>query len=91
MRTIVITQSGTEYTISHTTTQDMVVTWEDRNGDPRVKGGRSKVIEHVQVLNLHEGCSFQFKGYDRYGRAVFPFDEPNFTWHTTPVVYIQQQ
>lgn len=46
------TMSGTQYQVSYTEMQDMVVRWEDPNGNPMVKGSAVKVWEHCTIDGL---------------------------------------
>lgn len=68
----VTTESGLVYEISRTVHQDVVVKWEDPEGDPMVKGDAIKVWEHCQITCLNGngklvvGQPMHIDGLDRY-------------------------
>lgn len=67
MTTIITTESGREYTFRRTTTQDVVCTWVDEEGDAHVKGSRLPVMEHVRLATVpHVGACLRMQGINRY-------------------------
>jgi hypothetical protein len=68
--TVIETESGREYTLSRTTTQNIVCKWVDPNGDAQVKGSYQKVWEHCSVGTstgrVEVGERLMIRGTDRY-------------------------
>ncbi len=84
MTTIITTRSGTEYTITRTLTQDVVVRWDDAkyDGHPGMQGGRVKVVEHCLFQGLPKvGEGLSFEGQDRYSGRPF-------RWQTSTIMSI---
>lgn len=78
----VTTASGTQYEMGKTTTQAVVITWVNPEGDERIKGSMYPVWEQCRAQVPVIGKSWVFEGENRYFRGE------RFSRTTTKVVSI---
>lgn len=89
------TQSGTVYEVGYSQTQEVYIRWEDKNGNPNIKGSGVKVWEFCQIHGLmadpqigrwHASLEtlkrgLNIRGIDRYNHRPI-------SWATTKIVSI---